>query len=141
MLWKQRAEKRQGKTLTEEATVQQGSGGEPKQRSRNRSRQGLRLGLTRAAAPERMAHRICVVEVAGGDEARDPEIAAGKGCGWGRRGLRRRREWLTIRNRSQQGLRLGPARAAVVTGEGCGSDRWRVEPKSEATARVLPRRG
>ncbi|RWW79168.1 hypothetical protein BHE74_00012578 [Ensete ventricosum] len=58
---------RQGKTLTEEATVQQGSGGEPKQRSRNRSRQGLRpwrewltirnrsqqglrLGPTRAAA-------------------------------------------------------------------------------------------
>ncbi|KAJ8485172.1 hypothetical protein OPV22_017657 [Ensete ventricosum] len=59
---------RQGKTLTEEATVQQGSGGEPKQRSRNHScvrgdlagsmlwkqraemRQGMRLGSARATA-------------------------------------------------------------------------------------------
>ncbi|RWW54329.1 hypothetical protein BHE74_00039096 [Ensete ventricosum] len=71
VLWKQRAEMRQGKTLTNEATVQQGSGGEPKQRSKCRSRQGLRLGSARAAALERMAHDKNVgfsAELQGGEE-------------------------------------------------------------------------
>ncbi|RZS07531.1 hypothetical protein BHM03_00038386 [Ensete ventricosum] len=78
VLWKQRAEMRQGKTLTEEATVQQGSGGEPKQRSTNHScvrgdlagsmlwkqraemRQGMRLGSLRSPACDGSDSDDCV---------------------------------------------------------------------------------
>ncbi|RWW16356.1 hypothetical protein GW17_00019766 [Ensete ventricosum] len=89
VLWKQRAEMREGEAGED---VDRGGNGAAGQRWRAEAE--IQKSQSRARRP----CRICAVEATGGDEARD----------------------------------------ATGVGEGYGSDRWRVEPKSEATAWLRP---